>query len=141
MNTENFYTAIALLEEHFSKKLSDAALSIWFEYLSQHISDQGLASAVKFAIAESRFMPTAKELVEFSRQAAEEKRHPAYYSLPQGNDEPSDEEDAENRRRIAELIREIAQRKGMNLKPKPKPDYEAIARDLTKAWEKNNGSQ
>ena len=133
MNPENFHNAVALLEEHFGKKLSDAAMSVWYEYLSQYISDAGLVSGVKFAIAESRFMPTAKELVEFSRQAAQEKSQ-MYHALPAKDSGFSDEDVQENLRRINEMCRQVGKRK----RDLPKPDYEKMARDLSKAWEMGN---
>lgn len=137
ISENNFKIAIKLLQEHFGRNLTDAASVIYFEYLNQHTSDAGLTAAVKSAIAESRFMPTAKELVEFSIQAAQEKRQNDR-ALPPGQEEFSAEEIRENLRKISEICRQMSRKKSFpgSQPQQPKPDYEAMSKDLIKAWER-----
>lgn len=61
-----FKAGLRVLQTHFNKTLSEDAISIWREYLDEHLDDEGFTTAVKEAVISCEFMPTPKKLVEFA---------------------------------------------------------------------------
>ncbi len=59
-----FLTGITLMSNHYDRKLAPSVLGIWKEYLDTALTTEQFQQAIKTVILESRFFPTAKELVE-----------------------------------------------------------------------------
>jgi len=59
-----FLSGITLMSNHYDRKLAPSVLGIWKEYLDTALTTEQFQQAVKMTILESRFFPTAKELVE-----------------------------------------------------------------------------
>lgn len=71
ISQSKFDNGIALLQQHFNRELCPQAIAIWNEYLNEHLDDTGFVSAVKQAIINLEFFPTAKRLVEFATTSKE----------------------------------------------------------------------
>lgn len=135
ISQEKFESAINLLEGHFSKELSPATVSIWREHLNHHLTDQELIKAVKKAIIECEFMPTAKKLVEMGKQSDENSQaYQEFKGLPSEQMNMPPEQIAENLHRISEICKQMGEQK--NLRKPPKPDYEALSKDIVKMWKR-----
>ncbi len=59
-----FLAGITLMSNHYDRKLAPSVLGIWKEYLDAALTTEQFQQAIKTVILESRFFPTAKELVE-----------------------------------------------------------------------------
>jgi len=59
-----FLSGITLMSNHYDRKLAPSVLGIWKEYLDAALTTEQFQQAIKTVILESRFFPTAKELVE-----------------------------------------------------------------------------
>ncbi len=59
-----FLNGITLMSNHYDRKLAPSVLGIWKEYLDTALTTEQFQQAIKTVILESRFFPTAKELVE-----------------------------------------------------------------------------
>ena len=66
-----FVKGVQLLCSHFDRFLLPEVTALWKEYLDQRLSTGQFETAVKLVLLESRFFPTAKELVEVVRGDAE----------------------------------------------------------------------
>lgn len=66
-----FVKGVQLLSIHFDRFLLPEVTALWKEYLDQRLSTGQFEAAVKLVLLESRFFPTAKELVEAVRGDAE----------------------------------------------------------------------
>ncbi len=64
IDQQTFLTGITLMSNHYDRKLAPSVLGIWKEYLDTALTTEQFQQAVKMTILESRFFPTAKELVE-----------------------------------------------------------------------------
>ncbi len=66
-----FVKGVQLLCSHFDRFLLPEVTALWKEYLDQRLSTGQFETAVKLMLLESRFFPTAKELVEAVKGDAE----------------------------------------------------------------------
>ncbi|BAY20096.1 hypothetical protein NIES21_59660 (plasmid) [Anabaenopsis circularis NIES-21] len=66
-----FENGITLLQTHFNRKLCEAAIAVWSEYLNEHLDDDTFTLAVKEAVLSLDFFPSAKKLVEFATTSKE----------------------------------------------------------------------
>jgi len=64
IDQQTFLTGITLMSNHYDRKLAPSVLGIWKEYLDAALTTEQFQQAIKIVILESRFFPTAKELVE-----------------------------------------------------------------------------
>ncbi len=66
-----FVRGVQLLSSHFDRFLLPEVVALWKAYLDQRLTTEQFEVAVKSVLLESRFFPTAKELVEVVRGDAE----------------------------------------------------------------------
>jgi len=66
-----FLECLSLLSNHYSRQLQPEVIRIWKDYLDSQLSTEQFHQAVKQILLESRFFPTAKELVEMVKGDAE----------------------------------------------------------------------
>lgn len=59
-----FSVGLTLLCTHYNRQLQPEVVRIWKEYLDSQLTTEQFQQAIKITILESRFFPTAKELVE-----------------------------------------------------------------------------
>ncbi len=64
INQQVFLAGITLLSNHYNRKLMPEVVGIWKEYLDAALTTEQFQQAIKMTLLESRFFPTAKELVE-----------------------------------------------------------------------------
>lgn len=55
---------LTLLCQHYQRQMLDEVALMWKQYLDERLTTQEFEQAVKVIILESRYFPTAKELVE-----------------------------------------------------------------------------
>lgn len=138
ISQSKFEAALRLLQTHFNKQLNENVIAIWQEYLNQYLNDQQLTTAVKLAIAECEFMPTAKKLVELGCKSNE--NHQAYQefkALPSQEMNMTEEERLENLRKLKAMWDGIGNKP--KLKPKPEianADYRKVADDVINQWKR-----
>lgn len=59
-----FSAGLTLLCTHYNRELQPEVLRIWKEYLDAVLTTEQFQQAIKLTLLESRFFPTAKDLVE-----------------------------------------------------------------------------
>lgn len=64
INQQVFLAGITLLSNHYDRKLMPEVVGIWKKYLDAKLTTEQFQEAIKITLLESRFFPTAKELVE-----------------------------------------------------------------------------
>lgn len=134
--------------------------AIWFEFFASKITAERFKQIMKYYLGHCHWMPKAPNDIYKAWIESGEQRPPGEdfigiqgqitASLPSSEaqeqarikqelEQMTSEQMLENKRRMAELVAGLAERKKMNREPvKFKPDYTAIARDLAKAWEMGN---
>lgn len=66
-----FSVGLTLLCTHYDRQLQPEVVRIWKEYLDSQLTTEQFQQAIKITILESRFFPTAKELVEAVKGSGE----------------------------------------------------------------------
>ena len=164
MQLQEFTQIMGLLsavhgEDHAVFTNPDIA-EIWFEFFASKITADRFKQIMKYYLGHCHWMPKAPNDIYKLWIESGEQRPPGEdfigmqgqitANLPSSEmqiqarvkqelEEMTPEQILENKRRMAELVAGLAERKKMNRESvKSKPDYEAIARDLAKAWEMGN---
>ena len=66
-----FLECLSLLSNHYNRQLQPEVIRIWKDYLDSQLNTEQFQQAIKMTLLESRFFPTAKELVEMVKGDAE----------------------------------------------------------------------
>lgn len=64
INSKVFSDGLTLLCTHYNRQLQPEVIRIWKEYLDSQLTTEQFQQAIRITILESRFFPTAKDLVE-----------------------------------------------------------------------------
>jgi len=64
IDQQTWIQGLTLLCQHYQRQMLDEVALIWKQYLDERLTTQEFQQAIKTVILESRFFPTAKDLVE-----------------------------------------------------------------------------
>lgn len=64
INSKVFSDGLTLLCTHYDRQLQPEVIRIWKDHLDSQLTTDRFQQAIRITILESRFFPTAKELVE-----------------------------------------------------------------------------
>jgi hypothetical protein len=63
IDQQTWIRGLTLLCQHYQRQMLDEVALMWKQYLDEHLTTQEFEQAVRVTILESRFFPTAKDLV------------------------------------------------------------------------------
>ncbi len=130
-----FNSAIALLQEHFNRTLPEKTIAIWREYFNENLTDEQLTRGIKLAIVENKFMPTAKEVVDLSKQDGEMLRaYEVRNALPSAEMRMSEEERLENIRKLKAMWSSRKVPGNPEQKVQERQEYKEVAQKLIQQW-------
>lgn len=71
IDSQVFSVGLTLLCTHYDRQLQPEVVRIWKEYLDSQLTTEQFQQAIRITILESRFFPTAKELIEAVKGSGE----------------------------------------------------------------------